>query len=683
MSEGQSDRSTDESVEGSTDESVEGSTDESVEGSTDESVEGSTDESVEGSTERSVDAADATPNQSIRWSTDGSARWASPSGSAPPDGDGGGDGGSLLTRPTDWPLAYHTVRNMTGVQLAGIAERRLRHAVVPRLPIDFDARYAQRVPAALRVTTEPIRENLSRLRASLSDAERDRFRTAAAEAAAGRYAFLDRPIDLGVPIDWDDERIDREPLFWRLKLEGFESFEWLALGWESPTADEAAAIRPPLLEQGLAWNEARSIGEHSYLRRSWIPHSVSLRVLHWSRYVAWCAGEGVAVPDRLLAMIYKNALFLDNHVEREVGGNHLIENAVALVVAGVLFREHDTGWVRTGAEILKDAARTQFLRDGGHFERSPMYHVTVLRRYITAIDLLSSAGRPTVALDAVVGHALGFLRSLVAPSGRIPLLNDSVHEESIEAASCLSYARACSLSPTARSLAHPDGSGYRLLPSASGTLLVDVGDVGPPHLPAHSHNDQLSVLLWIDGGPVLTDTGVYDYGSNPRRNYARSVAAHNTVQYGKIEPIPIGRSYLMGKRSSVDVIEETAGFLEARHARSRVVGASYEHRRTVSVDRDEWLITDRVTGDPDETYTARYHVHPDIDVREREGDRFVVSRAETDLATLSASGASDASVDRSPYFEAYGRERMRPVISLRADVGSALRTRITTIDSGT
>lgn len=72
-------------------------------------------------------------------------------------------------------------------------------------------------------------------------------------------------------------------------------------------------------------------------------------------------------------------------------------------------------------------------------------------------------------------------------------------------------------------------TGYYWLDTDDGRLLVDGSPVGPSHTPSHSHNDMLSVLVWADGRCVLTDTGVYEYADNERRQYARSVAGHNTV----------------------------------------------------------------------------------------------------------------------------------------------------------
>lgn len=584
------------------------------------------------------------------------------------------------TDPRTWLVAYRTLRKMKPVQIAGIAERRLRHAVVPRLPVDFDARYERRVPDDLNVSPAPLRANRSTLAGSLSAAERDRHRAAATAAADGRYTFLDRTIDFGDRIDWTHPAIDQEPLFWRLKLEAFEGFGWLALSGASPSA--VTGVRSSLERQALRWAAENPIGEGRYLRRSWIPHSVSLRVLHWCRYVAWCAGDDVGVPDRLLELVYKNALFLGTHVEHDVGGNHLVENAVALLAAGTLFHAHDTGWTERARRLLETAADEQFLADGCHFERSPMYHVTVLRRYATAYDLLSSLGLPTAVVRSTAETAMGFLARLIEPGGRIPLLNDSVHGEAIEAASCLSYCRACGLTRADPPRTPSGGSGYRLLPTTAGTLLLDVGDVGPPHLPAHSHNDHLSVLLWVDGRPVLVDTGVYDYGANRRRRYARSVAAHNTAQYGSAEPIPIGGSYLLGRRTPVSVVADEPGRITARYAR-RGVGPAYEHRRTVTTTEPGWEIVDDVSADGGGRYSVRYHFHPEVDVTEAAATEggFDVAFDGDRIARIRVHGSDRRELTRSPYFPAYGREEFRPVLAASASVGRTIRTTLGPADA--
>jgi uncharacterized heparinase superfamily protein len=581
---------------------------------------------------------------------------------------------SFFADPTNWPLFYHTAKNMKARQLAGVAERKARHAVVPRLPIDFDQRYEQQVPETLVVTPQPIADNSELLRESLTDSERERYRELVQEATEGNLTFLNRSIEFGDEIDWDHELLEEYPLLWRLKLQSFEFLEWAVLGFDDPT--EIEDVHERFQRWLLSWTADNPIGEANYLRRSWIPHSVSLRILNWSRYAAWCDQAGLSVDDRLYQQIYKNALFLENHIEFEVGGNHLIENAIALVMAGVLFEDHDTGWIETGLEILEYAGETQFLADGGHFERSPMYHLMVLRRYATAYQIAGDRDYPTASLRATVELALGFLSEISEPSGSIPLLNDSVHGEQISANTCISYSRSCGLTPETASLNHPAGSGYRKLTTDRSTLLIDVGDVGPPHLPAHSHNDQLSVLLWIDGTPILTDTGVYDYAPTQRRQYSRSVSAHNTAQYADVEPIPVGGRYLMGKRATIDVHKRTPDRIRAQCSRASVVGPDYDHLRDVSVSEEKLTILDQVRATDDGEFTVRYHFAPSVVLEEQSTATYTITSQGADLATIQLTGAATVECSESPYFERYGHEETRPAITATSSGHTEITTTI-------
>lgn len=570
--------------------------------------------------------------------------------------------------PSNWPLFYHTAKNMKGRQLAGIAERKARHAVIPRLPIDFDQRYEQRIPNELVVTPDPIAANSELLRNSLSQSERERYRNLVSETLEGKLTFLNRTIDFGDEIDWDHDLLEEYPLLWRLKLQSFEFLEWAVMGFEEPS--EAGDIHDRFQRWLLSWAESNPIGDTKYLRRSWIPHSVSLRILNWARYAAWCEQADQPVDDRLYRQIFKNALFNENHIEFDVGGNHLIENAIALVVAGVLFDSHETGWKETGLDVLEQAGKTQFLADGGHFERSPMYHTMVLRRYATAYDLLSSSGDASPRLESTAESAYGFLVEISDPAEEIPLLNDSVHDEQLSASSCRTYLDSCGLRPGSVSLDHPSGSGYRKFTTDDSTLLIDVGAVGPPHLPAHSHNDQLSVLLWIEDVPVLTDTGVYDYAPDHRRQYSRSVRAHNTAQYSDVEPIPIGGSYLMGKRTKTYVHEQTSDRIQAECSRTTVVGPKYQHRRVIEAAGDEWNISDRIVSDCGGKYSVRYHFGTTIDVKRRDGggNEYIISTRKNELAAIDISGADTLHLGESPYFSRYGGEETRPSITATTNV---------------
>ena len=76
--------------------------------------------------------------------------------------------------PTWLSLYYHTAWNMQPRQLVGIAARKTREALLPRLPVDFDARYERQVPASPTLTLAPVAGALRTIRESLAPETRRR-----------------------------------------------------------------------------------------------------------------------------------------------------------------------------------------------------------------------------------------------------------------------------------------------------------------------------------------------------------------------------------------------------------------------------------------------------------------------------------------------------------------------------
>src|SRR5439155_3503852 len=73
------------------------------------------------------------------------------------------------------------------------------------------------------------------------------------------------------------------------------------------------------------------------------------------------------------------ARWLRGRLEHHLLGNHLWANAKALVFAGAWFEGAEAErWLDTGVRLLRREFAEQILADGGHFERSPMYHAIAL-----------------------------------------------------------------------------------------------------------------------------------------------------------------------------------------------------------------------------------------------------------------------------------------------------------------
>lgn len=554
-------------------------------------------------------------------------------------------------------------------QLAGVAERVARQSLVPRLPVDFNARYEAQIPETVRPDVRTVATNLRRLRSSLTDSERSRFQVEAARTERGVLRFMNTPMDIatGTELDWDDERLEHLPILWRLKLEGFEFLPFAYLGYASPDVcpdDVTAAMNGWILD----WAAKTTIGTEDYLRRKWTPHSVSLRIVNLCRYLAWW-GEAIDgdTAARFARIVYKNALFLDNHVEYDVGGNHLIENAAGLTLAGATLPSGCEDWLQRGLSILAETT-DQFLSDGGHFERSPMYHIQCLARYLTALDTANERGIAVPAeIEETTRRATAYLRALRPPDGRIPLLNDSLFDYTLSLGACLSYAEAVGISE--RGVGDTTVSGYYWLGDGADRMLLDGGRAGPPHLPGHAHNDVFSFLLWLDGNRLVTDTGAFEYAYTTRRHYSRSVEAHNGVQVGNSEPIDIGGQYLMGRRFS-PTVRTYAGngvsVFDGTYRKQTLLGTSYRHRRKVYHRGTWWLVWDAVSADEECVVRSRVRFHPDCTVS-REEDRFAV-RHEPTATTLRVCpfSTTGADVERCPYYPKFGVERDRAGVTFRS-----------------
>ncbi len=170
-------------------------------------------------------------------------------------------------------------------------------------------------------------------------------------------------------------------------------------------------------------------------------------------------------------------------------------------------------------------------------------------------------------------------------------------------------------------------SGYRLFRLAGPVvrpfdrfryeLFVDVGPVGPDHQPGHAHADTFSFVLYVNGQPVIVDSGTSTYAAGPRRSWERSTAAHNTVAVDGRDSSEVWAGFRVGRRARVTVLEDTANRLTARHDGYRPWNMT--HERTWAVEPEQLCISDCLHNSgrrikSDRTGIARFHLHPTVTV---------------------------------------------------------------------
>ena len=273
---------------------------------------------------------------------------------------------------------------------------------------------------------------------------------------------------------------------------------------------------------------------------AWEPYPLSLRIVNW---IKWVLGGGTTGAEMLQSLATQTD-FLSRRIEHHLLGNHLFVNAKALVFAGVFFGW--PGWLRKGLRILDREIPEQILEDGGHFERSPMYHCLILEDLLDMINL--GAAYPGLLPDwrEPAARMLGWLQSMVHQDGRIPFFNDSTFGVAPEPDSLAAYA--CRLGVDAAPAGLGD-SGYVRLEEANTRVIFDAGPVGPDYQPGHAHCDTLSFEASHRGRRILVNSGISTYEPSQERQRQRGTAAHNTVRIDGREQSEIWAAFRVARRA--------------------------------------------------------------------------------------------------------------------------------------
>lgn len=343
--------------------------------------------------------------------------------------------------------------------------------------------------------------------------------------------------------------------------------------------------------------------------------------------------------------------YLSRRIEYHLDANHLLTEANALLHAGAFLQ--DGRMYRKGKKLLLREARNQFLPDGGHYERSPSYHVEALQQCLEGAILLHRRKDPDFdRLRALLYAPVRFLSALLLPDGQLPPVNDAARDYpfGVHASDLLSAASALFTPPaplgkegiySARIDKNlPDkaeiswnsplffqNSGFFLLKHKEHTFFFDAGDHGPDFNLGHAHADSLS-LLWTAGEtPVFVDCGVYTYQPGPLRDACRATAAHNTVEVDGISSAEIWGAFRTARRGRTIVDKALSG------AKGIVVAASHDgyeqllpdgvtHRRELSLDRIAGTLTITDTLIPHSQRHSgmlRFHLDPDCAARLQDG----------------------------------------------------------------
>ena len=482
---------------------------------------------------------------------------------------------------------------------------------------------------------------------------------------ARRFRFLNHEHDFGERIDW---QAGGESRLWQYNL---HYFDWL----RQSDCDPAQA-----LGHMQEWIRANP----PFVGTGWEPYPSSLRLVNWLGTLALLPAADV--PRGVIDSVALQAAWLAGNIEYPLGANHLFVNLKALLfVAAFLDGDYGRDLARhTGVRFARELTE-QFLPDGGHYERSPMYHAILTQDLLelTALcarnrSLLSAA--TTKALAQTTERALAFAVVMQPPDDGVFLFNDAAANIAPGCDALLGFAhRVCGIKMPARSNTvsfHACAeSGYYVVRHGGDMVVFDCGEIGPAHQPGHAHCDTLSFELYLDGRRVLTNAGNHDYIAGSVRSHARSTRAHNTVVVDDAEQSEIWSAFRVGRRArplhaALEARPDGVLFRGAHDGYRRLPGR-VTHTRTALIRADFLIeLKDELAGEGHHRADSWLHLASGLTLR-LAGPHFeIVDEKGAPIARLEPAPGSHAEIVATPRYPEFGVAAMG--MSLRQSVAGTL-----------
>ncbi len=496
------------------------------------------------------------------------------------------------------------------------------------------------------------------------------------QLSRGIFELNNQTRTLGMaPTNWllGPQRTDR---LWAINLHyqawAFRLSQQLAHG-DAP-AERAGVLLKQLLDDWF-WNCRPDDPQARHL--AWNSFAVATRISWWIRSLRiWPTAFRQSHPQlerMLLCSLWQHAEFLSHHLEWDLRGNHLLRDAVGLAWAGRFFRgRRPSRWMHMASQLADSQMDEQVLSDGGHFERSPMYHVHIMED-VLALYFLIEDPPLRAKLRAKWEQMADCLAWLRHPDGEVPLFNDAAMDAvphpnaMLRAAPHLGLARDTELPRGGR---HLEQFGMVVWHGEPWSLFFDVGFVGPDFQPGHAHADTLSFVGSYRGMRLFVDPGTHSYDHDQRRMYDRSTTAHNTVAIDEQPSSEVWHIFRVGRRAKpLEVrthfddhsFEASAGHDGYDH----LAGRPRHHRTIQLAECGNLQIIDHLQGGGTHQLSGGLLVAPGWNVQQS-GDTWQLEQAGHSLRVRTTTSVPVESLTESrPYHPRYGVEEIAQRLSWR------------------
>lgn len=420
------------------------------------------------------------------------------------------------------------------------------------------------------------------------------------------FHFLNRDGELAETDTWTDASNTK---LWLYNLHYFDDLN-------AENAVQRSEWHKKLVER---WIEENPPGSGA----GWEPYPLSLRVVNWLKW----ALNGNSLGDVATHSLAVQVRYLRKRLEHHLLGNHLFVNAKALVFAGCFFEGDEAkGWLECGLGILSREVPEQILSDGGHFERSTMYHALAYEDMLDLMNLAVAYPKLFNNQQALIDNwrdrieHMGYWLSVMChPDEDISFFNDAAIGISPSPRELFYYVKRLGfpIPRVSNRVEWLKESGYVRVQQGSAVLLVDVAPLGPDYLPAHGHADTLSYEFSVYEQRLVVNSGTSRYGLGAEREYERSTAAHSTLELNGQNSSEVWAGFRVARRAyptDVSVREEGgAVVIEAAHDGYLRLPGRPVHRRRWVFSLNKLEVYDWVDGKYEQA-VSRVYVHPEIKV---------------------------------------------------------------------
>ncbi len=345
------------------------------------------------------------------------------------------------------------------------------------------------------------------------------------------------------------------------------------------------------------------------------PYPTSIRIINLSKLIS----SFPQTDSSAYKILTRDIRRLSSNLEKHLLGNHLLENLLALWVGNHFIKNKNLA-VFLNKKLVYELDE-QILKDGAHYELSPMYHQIILGRLLECISLAKNNPNEwnQTMLSVFINKSevmLSWLKNISFNFTHFIRINDSVEGIAPNYKDLLKLSKKLDFHIKPISLGD---SNIRKLSKGNLSMLIDLSNISPSYQPGHSHSDALNFLLFYRNTPIIVDPAISTYEKNKSRDRERSSCYHNIVVRNNENHDEIWSSFRVGRSSKTKILKENKNNFKAI---KKGYDKNISHQREWAAKENGISIID-VIANTKEDHDLYLHFHPNLFI-DMENDKLII-----------------------------------------------------------